>query len=228
MMRLVKSRALALVAGLILVASGFAGCGGGGSGSQTFATSKALGETVMILALAFAPIPIVTPMQSTQATKASTACANGGSMSVNPDGSITFYNCSFAEGLLFNGTIRLQEDRIEFDNFSGTLDDDTGFEMDGYIQETENADGSFDLRIDLNTTTTYQGEPDVFNMDGTFSFDQNGNMGGSMFIDNGDPERANTMCDFEGKNVYDYITEEGTQGGRLMDDSCRELDTPFS
>ena len=226
MMRFMKSRALAMIAGLILVSPGFAGCGGGGgSDSQTFATSKALGETAIILALAFAPIPIITP---TQATKASTACANGGTMSVNPDGSITFYNCSFAEGLLFNGTIRLQEDRIEFDNFSGTLDDDTGFEMDGYIEETENADGSFDLDIDLDTTTTYQGEPDVFNIDGNMSFDENGNMGGSMFIDNGDTERANTLCDFEGKNVYDYITEEGTQGGRLMDDSCRELDTPFS
>ncbi len=234
MMCFMKSRALALIAGLILVSSGFAGCGGGGSGSQTFTTSKALGETAIILALAFAPIPIITPTQATQAAKATTSCANGGSMSVNPDGSITFYNCSFAEGLLFNGTIRIvpqsgtQNGRIEFDNFSGTLDDDTGFEMDGYIEETENADGSFDLRIDLNTTTTYQGEPDVFNIDGNLSFDQNGNMGGSMFIDNGDSERQNTLCDFEGKNVYDYITEEGTQGGRLMDDSCRELDTPFS
>lgn len=228
MVRFMKSRAIALFAGLFFVATSFVGCGGGGSDSQTFATSKALGETAIILALAFAPIPIVPTTQAIQAAKTSTACANGGSMSVNPDGSITFYSCSFAEGLLFNGTIRMQNNRIEFDNFNGTLDDDTGFEMDGYIEETENADGSFDLDIDLDTTTTYQGEPDIFNIDGNLSFDENGNMSGSMFIDNGDSERANTLCDFEGKNVHDYITDEGTQGGRLMDDSCRELDTPFT
>lgn len=230
-----KLQTIAIMATLGLISVHLLGCGGSDSGSESFQTSKALGQTVMTMVLGFAPTPIVQASQAAQTTKATTSCANGGSMSVGPDGSITFYNCSFADGLLFNGTIQItpqggtsQGGRIEFDNFSGTIDDETAFEMDGYIEETENADGSLDFNVDLDTTTTFMGEPNIFNIEGDFSIADDGAMSGSMLIDNGSSDQPNTLCNFDGANAFDFISEEGTQGGALMDQSCEELETPFS
>jgi len=121
----------------------------------------------------------------------------------------------------------MQGGRIEFDNFSGTIDDETSFEMDGYIDETETANG-LEFDIDLDTTTMYQGESDDFNVEGDIRIDDDGMMSGTMLIDLGVADIPNTLCDFEGQNMLDYISDGVPNSGPLMDQSCRELDTPFS
>ncbi len=231
----------------LIAALGLFGCGGSGSdsdtdsdadsnsvsgsSSETFTTSKSLGQTVMMLVLGFAPTPPTQKMQSVKTT--SQACANGGSMRFNDDGSITFSNCSFFDGYLFNGTITVtpqtgegQGGRIDFDNFSGTLGDETGFEMDGYIKETENDDGSLDFDVNLDTTTTFMGEPSIFNMEGDFSIGDDGTMTGSMSIDDGIEDSPNTLCNFDDLNIFEFQTEGG--GGALMDSACKETNTPIS
>jgi len=227
--------------GMILVISLSAGCESSGSSdsptpsesnnSQSFSTSKNLGQSVIMMMMSFSPTPPSVTAQAVVA--ASQSCADGGSMSINPDGSITFFDCSLVPGYVFDGTVKVipqagdtQGGRIEFNDFGGSFGAGTQFGMDGYIHETENSDGSLDFDLDLNTTTESVGESSTFDIQGNISVEDDGTMSGSMLLDNGDNNFSNTSCNFDGINAFDFM--EGDNGGALMDQACEEIGVPYS
>ena len=147
---------------------------------------------------------------------ATTPCPQGGSFTKNPDGSVTFNDCSIFPGTPLNGSFNVtpqegdtQGGLIELDNITGRDSRGREFSTHGTIEEIENPDGSLTFKFDWHYSTTFKGETDEIDINGEISVTEDGAMSGNLEIGSNFPGLPPTQCNYDGFNVFGSSFEEG-------------------
>ncbi len=216
-----------VVSFVFLFSTGLSGCGssdggggGGGLTSNQIANAEAFERFMggMLLVFLAPTIPTALKFQTTF------DCPNGGTQTVNPDGSLTFSNCSFEPGSLLNGTVSIQknpetgEDSITFDNLQGQGDGKL-FDVNGTIQEKLNEDGSTRFQIDVQSTVEGGGDIDTTTMRGDVTVGELGDMTGGWTSDvNG----TGRNCNFTGQDVSVFGDDAAAE--QMLGEACAEFE----
>ncbi len=148
-------------------------------------------------------------------------CPFGGSRVKNADGSYTLTECSIFPGMPMTGGLRLETGidggpfRMVADNLTGR-NGDVEYEVDGFIEEVENDDGSSTFSMDFYSVTTTlrcelgmcfaSDEPDEFSLAGSINIDEDFVVTGNL------TSRDGSACSFGGENLLELVMADEPLG----------------